>query len=315
MIGVTREEIDFAPGRNVTGMTPEAFAAFVEDRVGGAGGFLGADVAKRVASTYIGVSEEEMEKTTEKARGAGEGGAGEEGAEEGGTVQGGSLAPLLPLQQLYAQIISDATIYCPTLTLADAIQAGKQQQQQQLALNSTLGGIPLPTHPSPSSSPPPLLSNSGHLYLYSTSQPPDQPDGFCPLSAFQAIPGYCPHYAFHAVDMFALFRPHWGGHPKVPVGYVETPRDVAYGDLIAARYGEFAATGAVKAWQDYGRDGTSSSSPLSPTAVAATPASGASGAAYNVVDLVTPGEEVVRGLRSTFCDLWRPYYDRLGLIN
>ena len=134
------------------------------------------------------------------------------------------------------------------------------------------------------------------------------------MSAFQAIPGYCPHYAFHAVDMFALFRPHWGGHPKVPIGYVETPRDVAYGDLIAARYGEFAATGAVKAWQDYGSDGISSS-PLSLTAAAATPASGASGASYTVVDLVTPGEAVVRGLRSTFCDLWRPYYDQLGLIN
>ena len=131
IVGTTREEIDFAPGDDVSNFSEERFRDFVYDRV--SDGF-GHDVASKTVSRYL-----LNDNSTSK-------------------------------QQTYAQIVSDATIWCPTMYLLDAA-------------NETL---------------------RSQFYVYQTSQKPGH--AFCPLGPFQMIPNYCPEYSFHAIDMFMMFQ-------------------------------------------------------------------------------------------------------------
>ena len=89
VIGTTREESDFAPEDNVLFSTPRELAEMVWTAVNAS---LGDRVATEVVAAY-GLREP----------------AGQSGRR---------------LQQLYAQVVSDATIFCPTLVLADAISEG-----------------------------------------------------------------------------------------------------------------------------------------------------------------------------------------------
>lgn len=170
----------------------------------------------------------------------------------------------LDLQEVYAQVLSDAQVFCPSLVLADAYTSRK----------------------------PP-----GKLYVYLTRQRPGSPRGFCPLKGYQTVAGYCPHYAFHAVDLFGLFTPDWNGLAReADQGYNYTDRDWEYTKLLTARFSELASTGRVSAWREY-RGG------------------GGPEADYSVVDLAAPGEANVVELRSQQCELWKPLYARFGLIN
>ena len=116
IVGTTREEIDFAPGDDVSNFSEDRFRDFVYDRV--SDGF-GHDVASKTVSRYL-----LNDNSTSK-------------------------------QQTYAQIVSDATIWCPTMYLLDAA-------------NETL---------------------KSQFYVYQTSQKPGH--AFCPLGPFQMIPNYC----------------------------------------------------------------------------------------------------------------------------
>lgn len=225
VIGATREEIDFAPGDDVSNMTAVDFAEFVRSHISAG---LGEDVAEMAVERY-------------------------------GLSAGGAPPP--QQQQVYAQIVTDATIWCPTLHLANAAVAGDARAT---------------------------------IYLYQTDQQPGHP--YCPLRPFQAIENYCPKYAFHAVDLFFLFAPHWGAPRCCPgdenVSYAYTRNDVSYGELVSRRFLEIAANGSSPAWVPYDIERRS------------------------VVRLSSPGEARVSGLREKFCrDLWWPLYDRLGLIN
>jgi len=236
LVGVTREEIDFAPGDDVRAWTEDRFSDFVRAQLRPS---FGDSFAERVLTAY------------------GIGGTGRTTAR--------------PLQQAYAQIVSDATIYCPSLVLADAYAAGVAARRPAAA---------------------------GRLYVYSTSQQPGNAAGFCPLMPFQSIQGYCPRYAFHAADLFALLAPDWEALARAGrgPGYNRTSEDEAYGELLARRFAELAATGGVAAWREYrGHDGLDKG--------------------YSVVDLAAPGEVNIANLRQHQCELWKPFYDKLGLIN
>mmetsp|Transcript_10252 Transcript_10252/g.32357 ORF Transcript_10252/g.32357 Transcript_10252/m.32357 type:complete len:611 (+) Transcript_10252:47-1879(+) len=233
VMGIMREEIDFAPGDDVRAMTPDGFRELVSAKLRSS--FSEAFISSVFAA--YGLADPRR-------------------------------ASAADLQQLYAQVITDATVYCPSLVLADA--------RAEAARRSPRGG---------------------RLYVYSSPQRPGSPAGFCPLAPFQAIPGYCPRYAFHGLDMFGLFAPDWnalsGGSE---LGYNYTRADRRYGELLAMRFSELAETGAVSAWREY-RDG------------------GVRGSGYHVVSLAAPGEANHRDLRSRQCDLWKPLYDKLSLIN
>merc|ERR1711865_232915 len=87
VFGVTREEIDFAPANDVRGWSRKKFKKFVAEQLGLS---FNASFIDQVLAAY---------------------GLGEP-----------SDPDRLDLQQLFAQIISDATIYCPNLVLADALK-------------------------------------------------------------------------------------------------------------------------------------------------------------------------------------------------
>ena len=182
IIGTTREEIDFAPGDDVSKLSEERFRDFVYDRV--SDGF-GHDVAFKTVSRYL-----LNDNSTSK-------------------------------QQRYAQIVSDATIWCPTMYLLDAANENLKSQ----------------------------------FYVYQTSQKPGH--AFCPLGPFQMIPNYCPEYSFHAIDMFMMFKVPWGVRGCCTgdeVSYEYTEQDIQYGDTLAKRFAEFANTGRVESWDSYGSE-------------------------------------------------------------
>ena len=218
IVGTTREEIDFAPGDDVSNVSSERFRDFVYDHVSDG---LGHDVASKTISRYL------HDDST-------------------------------PQQQIYSQIVSDATIWCPTTYLLDAASENLRNR----------------------------------FYVYQTSQKPGH--AFCPLGPFQMIPNYCPEYAFHAIDMFMMFKVPWGVRgcctgDEVPYKYTES--DVQYGDTLAKRFADFSKEGRVESWDTYGSD-------------------------RNVVRMQVPGEKMEVNYRTNYCDgLWWNYYDRLGLIN
>eukprot|EP00940_MAST-03C_sp_MAST-3C-sp2_P000204 g204.t1 len=159
VIGATREEIDFAPGDYVANMSD--FAEFVRSHVSEG---LGESLGEKVIERY---------------------GLGKNRTDDNP-------------QQLYAQIVTDATIWCPTTHLVNAV-VNRQR-------------VP------------------ATIYVYQTDQRPG--NRFCPLGPFQAIEGYCPQFSFHAVDLFFLFAPQWG-RPGCCLGdqdvvYTYTPRDISY---------------------------------------------------------------------------------------
>merc|ERR1712045_697186 len=124
--------------------------------------------------------------------------------------------------------------YCPSLVLADALMVGRGSSPVGVGGKTT-----------------------SRLYVYSTSQAPGASRGFCPLMPFQTIPEYCPHYAFHAADLFALFAPDWNRIVKRFGGpaYSRTDADDGYGQLLLERFTTLAAEGSVDAWSEYSGDG------------------------------------------------------------
>merc|ERR1712038_1978576 len=72
-------------------------------------------------------------------------------------------------QEMYSTILTDSTLYCPTKVLGRAI------------------------------------GTTSPLYLYSASQRPAKPPGYCPLEFLNSFE-YCPRYSFHSMDMFFLFK-------------------------------------------------------------------------------------------------------------
>ena len=182
MVGTTREEIDFAPGDDVSNFSSEMFQEFVYDHI--KPGF-GDHVASLAVSRYLNNNSS------------------------------------FSKQQTYAQIVSDATIWCPSLFLLD--RANDKIKHR--------------------------------FYTYQTSQRPGHV--FCPLSPFQMLPNYCPSFSFHAIDMFMMFQVPWGVSGCCSgdeVSYEYTEDDVRYGNTLAKRFTEFSKTGHVESWDSYGSD-------------------------------------------------------------
>lgn len=191
ILGTTREEIDFAPGDDVSDFSLEKFQDFVYEHL--EAGF-GHDVASVVVSRYTMTN-----------------------------ASSTSSSPIIhnSFQQTYAQIVSDATIWCPSLYMLDK---GSNKTKSQ-------------------------------FYVYQTSQKPGH--AFCPLSPFQALKNYCPTFSFHAIDMFMMFQVPWGIHGCCEgddVEYEYTHDDLKYGDLLAKRFAEFSVTNRVGAWDTYDND-------------------------------------------------------------
>ena len=169
ILGVTREEADFAPSQDVRSITRDEFVGLVEASIAP---YYGADFSKMVSEQYI------THPTRNLMRGdlLEDGGASigdrdvDPDDEDDGEDDDGGVAAFLPQQQVLADIVSDATEVCPTMYLASAMARGWKAP----------------------------------LFVYTLSHQPASP--FCELERFQSIPEYCPRYSFHGLDMFALFN-------------------------------------------------------------------------------------------------------------
>lgn len=265
IIGVTAQEIDFAPGDDVRSDKVSDFISFIADHLSDMPATFTTRLLQIYNLTNTTTNTANMANTAERTEGVSathghsagsDAGRGRRGLEAGPDIdleqKGGMLASEFLPQKTYAQIVSDLTMFCPNQLLAKTL--ANQQQRAP-------------------------------LYLYSTPEAPGNP--FCPLAPFQSISGYCPKNAFHAVDMFALFRPYW---PSSSYNY--TKADYAYSELLLARFTEFASTGQVSSWQLFGNQSSS----------------------QFVVDLRQPVEEMWQDSLEQ-CRLFAPYYHNKSLIN
>ena len=156
ILGTTAQEIDFAPGDDVRSFSKQQLATFVATKLQD----LSTDFTDSVLRVY------------------------------NLSTSSPPSAPFQP-QKVYAQIVSDLTMYCPNLLLAATLAKGRESSS---------------------------LSPSSPVYLYSTPQSPAASDGFCPLQPFQSVKGYCPHWyqffsspcgphAFYWFTLFIFLRP------------------------------------------------------------------------------------------------------------
>lgn len=175
ILGVTREESDFAPGQDVRRFTRSQLM--------------------QLLARYAGRSQEPAF------------------VEELGRLYGltGNLSSDWEPQRTYAEILSDMTTICPNLYLAGVMDAHR------------------PRRASP-------------VFSYVASRHLSRP--FCVIANFTKMkPLYCPRFAFHAMDEFAMLQPHFL--------YNFTEEDRAWGQRLRARILEFVATGKVQAWQRF----------------------------------------------------------------
>ncbi|OLP93428.1 Fatty acyl-CoA hydrolase precursor, medium chain [Symbiodinium microadriaticum] len=175
ILGVTREESDFAPGQDVRRFTRSQLM--------------------QLLARYAGRSQEPAF------------------VEELGRLYGltGNLSSDWEPQRTYAEILSDMTTICPNLYLAGVMDAHR------------------PRRASP-------------VFSYVASRHLSRP--FCVIANFTEMkPLYCPRFAFHAMDEFAMLQPHFL--------YNFTEEDRAWGQRLRAKILEFVATGKVQAWQRF----------------------------------------------------------------
>lgn len=173
ILGVTREESDFAPGQDVRHLTRSQLM--------------------QVLAGYTGRSQEPAF------------------VEELGRLYGltGNNSSDWEPQRKYAEILSDMTTVCPNFYLAGVMDAHRPRC-----------GAP--------------------VFSYVASRHLSKP--FCVIANFTKMkPMYCPRFAFHAMDEFAMLQPHFL--------YNFTAEDRAWGQRLRARMLEFAATGNVQACQ------------------------------------------------------------------
>ena len=128
--------------------------------------------------------------------------------------------------------------------------------------------------------------------LFSSSEP----DTKCAVvrQAFQRVEGYCPKWAFHAIDEFMMLSPTWADG-----SYSYSGPDEAFGEQVRTHFVEFATVGSVSSWPSFTRAG---SAPLSSRAV----------------ELASsPDPAAVMGLVQRVCDVWItvPAVERIALIN
>ena len=168
ILGVTREESDFAPGQDVRRLTRSQLM--------------------QLLAGYAGKSQEPAF------------------AEELGRLYGltGFSDDWEP-QQRYAEILSDMTTVCPNFYLAGVMDAQR------------------PRHASP-------------VFSYVASRHLSKP--FCVIANFTKMkPPYCPRFAFHAMDEFAMLQPHFL--------YNFTAEDKAWGQRLRARRGFYDSRGTL----------------------------------------------------------------------
>eukprot|EP00658_Telonema_sp_P-2_P036670 TRINITY_DN26477_c0_g1_i2.p1 TRINITY_DN26477_c0_g1~~TRINITY_DN26477_c0_g1_i2.p1 ORF type:complete len:535 (+),score=51.61 TRINITY_DN26477_c0_g1_i2:158-1762(+) len=180
VIGVTQEESDFSPGDDVRNATKKQFGELITKSFGL---FYGSDFVEELVEMYV-------------------------------QRKGVQWEP----QQVYSDIITDATTLCPSLHLADAMRVGGSQP----------------------------------VYMYGVSQAMNSSTGFCALQAFNHFqPPYCPKYSFHAADMFAVFQPAF--HPT-RFNYSFTPVDIAFGRHLEDKILEFAEFGRIMQWPHFSEE-------------------------------------------------------------
>ncbi|CAE7260368.1 unnamed protein product [Symbiodinium necroappetens] len=234
ILGVTREESDFAPGQDVRRFTRSQLM--------------------QLLARYAGRSQEPAF------------------VEELGRLYGltGNLSSDWEPQRTYAEILSDMTTICPNLYLAGVMDAHR------------------PRRASP-------------VFSYVASRHLSRP--FCVIANFTKMkPLYCPRFAFHAMDEFAMLQPHFL--------YNFTAEDRAWGQRLRARILEFVATGKVQAWQ---RFSTSTNRSQDEGHVNK---SRELLSEYNVIDFGVEDEntQCYNGAR---CNFWLQsgFYDSRGLVN
>eukprot|EP00614_Pseudopedinella_elastica_P001492 CAMPEP_0172588758 /NCGR_PEP_ID=MMETSP1068-20121228/7622_1 /TAXON_ID=35684 /ORGANISM="Pseudopedinella elastica, Strain CCMP716" /LENGTH=699 /DNA_ID=CAMNT_0013384189 /DNA_START=19 /DNA_END=2118 /DNA_ORIENTATION=- len=123
-------------------------------------------------------------------------------------------------QRKYAEIIGDASMYCPIIEFA--------LRMRQATHVERFGKVD-------------EAKNTG-FYVYSTSQTPGSGE-YCPLAKIQAF-DYCPTGSFQGIDMLMLFRPPYPA-------YKYTPADFEYSALLLSRFREFMIKGTVDAWDSF----------------------------------------------------------------
>jgi carboxylesterase type B len=215
VLGVTRQEIDFAPGDDVRNMSRSQLGEFVATKVGP---FYSDSFVAQLLELYGLVNDDDDNDDNVSSLSI--------PSMSTSVPRPPSLALLsqdddndgsneLPFQaqRTYAEIVTDATVFCPTLPLAWAIDG------------------------TPSSDLP--------LYLYSTPQVPALESGYCPLAPYQAF-DYCPEYSFHAIDMFMLFLAEYPSYSIQP-----NSTDVLYSEEILRDFRQLATIGAIPNWTTF----------------------------------------------------------------
>eukprot|EP00040_Diaphanoeca_grandis_P029707 m.174462 g.174462 ORF g.174462 m.174462 type:complete len:606 (-) comp31769_c0_seq1:64-1881(-) len=181
IVGVTRQEADFSPGDDVRNLSKPQFSQFIQDRIGP---FYNKSFVDELVSLY---------------------------------VIGDDDDNFFEPQQLYASIVTDATILCPNMYLASKLQQ----------------------------------SSSVDVRMYAASYRMQNP--FCVLEPFNTFaPPYCPLYSFHAIDMFALFNVPYSINPLTSFNYTQTQHDLACGSLIRDRFLSFANNSSNMSWPFFG---------------------------------------------------------------
>eukprot|EP00747_Dinoflagellata_sp_TGD_P049147 gnl/TRDRNA2_/TRDRNA2_146034_c0_seq1.p1 gnl/TRDRNA2_/TRDRNA2_146034_c0~~gnl/TRDRNA2_/TRDRNA2_146034_c0_seq1.p1 ORF type:complete len:550 (+),score=69.03 gnl/TRDRNA2_/TRDRNA2_146034_c0_seq1:61-1710(+) len=191
-----------------------------------------------------------------------------------GLLRPGGAAPF-EAQRVYSDIVSDATTVCPNFYLAQTMSRSRRRQ-------------------------------SPGVYAYAAAGCLSGP--FCVLEQFNSFsPPYCPLYAFHASDEFAMIRP---AYSESLFPYHFSTADAEYGQLIWARLSEFAATGEVLAWKTFA--GTTSSLQADQPKTRRHLSEH-----YFVSELGTHERRAVSGYRREQCNFWlrHGFYDTHGLIN
>ena len=247
ILGVTRQEIDFAPDDDVRNMSRTELASFVASKVQP---YYGDDFTRRLLALYGLLQPEGGVDGVDGKKNS------SEKSESGSTLELEEFEP----QKTYAEIVSDATTFCPTLPLARAIDTaqrkrGKSSRRFRPAEDDASKPPPLSLSSSSSSSPSwnDVTANmSSMLWVYSTAQTPEAPKGYCPLAAYQAF-DYCPSQAFHAIDMFMLFQPAYPSYPPIdPTNASST--DAAYSRQVFDALGQLATNGTVVGWETFAHD-------------------------------------------------------------
>lgn len=233
ILGVTREESDFAPGQDVRHLTRSQLM--------------------QVLAGYTGRSQEPAF------------------VEELGRLYGltGNNSSDWEPQRKYAEILSDMTTVCPNFYLAGVMDAHRPRC-----------GAP--------------------VFSYVASRHLSKP--FCVIANFTKMkPMYCPRFAFHAMDEFAMLQPHFL--------YNFTAEDRAWGQRLRARMLEFAATGNVQAWQRF-------STSTRGQAEGHVSKSRELLFDYNVIDLGAADKNTQR-YHVARCNFWLQsgFYDSRGLVN